>query len=139
MWYIIGVVVFIGVLIFIFWFINRQGSDYDELDQRRWNARWQKIQTLLQEKNDFAWRQAVIEADNIFDDLLKHKGFGGSSLGERLKIAQGRYKELRAVWPAHILRNRLVHETDAPISQQQAKKAVTDFYTALQTLGLHIK
>ena len=139
MWYIAGVIIFIGVLIFIFWFINRQGSDYDELDQKNIHLKWQKIHTLLQEKNDFAWRQAVIEADNIFDELLKHKGFGGSSLGERLKIAQGRYKELRAVWPAHILRNRLVHETDTHINQHQAKKAVADFQVALRALGLHIK
>jgi hypothetical protein len=139
MWYIAGILVFVGVLIFVFWFINRQGSDYEELDQKRWSARWQKIQTLLQEKNDFAWRQAVIEADNIFDEFLKHKGFGGTSLGERLKIAQGRYTGLRAVWPAHILRNRLVHETNTPISQQQAIKAVADFHTALRALGLYIK
>jgi hypothetical protein len=138
MLYIAGVIIFIGVLIFIFWLINRQDNDYEELDQKSWNVRWQKIQALLQEKNDYAWRQAVIEADNIFDDFLKHKGFGGSSLGERLKVAQGRYKELRAVWPAHILRNRLVHETDTLINQRQAKKAVNDFQVALRVLGFYL-
>ena len=103
MWQIFGIIIFILFLIFLTWVLQRQSDEYEEFDKSKWRERLQKIDKLLQESNDFAWRQAVIEADNMFDELLKHKGIGGSSLGERLKIAQSRYKELRSVWPAHIL------------------------------------
>jgi hypothetical protein len=139
MWQILGIIIFIIFLVFLTWLLQHKSNDYDEFDKNKWTARLQKIDKLLQESNDSAWRQAVIEADNVFDELLKHKGIGGATLGERLKIAQSRYKELRLVWPAHILRNKLVHETDVTISQRQASRAVADFRAAWRILGLNIK
>lgn len=77
---------------------------------------------------------AVIEADKLLDTVLRSMGQPGETLGERLKTAEYRYPNIRNVWPAHKLRNQLVHDSTFEISINQAKRALQDFKSALKTL-----
>jgi len=77
----------------------------------------------------------LLKADNLFDDVLKSVGFGGSTLGERLKVASYKYPKLREVWEAHKIRNRLVHESEFELSLSQTKRAIEIFKRALKNLG----
>lgn len=103
---------------------------------------------LTREKVRHAWDQieknsvhglmgaklAVIEADKLVDNVLKSMLIPGETMGERLKAAQYSYADIRKVWPAHKLRNQLVHDSAFEITQSQAKRALKDFYAALKTL-----
>lgn len=134
---ILGIIFFL-VLVAIIIYISQKETDYDELDIATWRANWQKIKQLAKSKDEFAQRQAVIEADNLFDKFLKHKGVGGSSLGERLKIIENRYPALRNVWPAHLLRNRLVHESVYKLKNNEAARAIKIFAQGFKDLGLNL-
>ncbi len=131
---IISVVVIICLLSF-YKFLSPGRGDWAELDEEQWRRRWQQVESYLQADSPASWKMAVIEADNFLDNLLKIKGFPGKGLGDRLKFAQAKYKDLRAVWPAHLLRNKLVHEADIQLSRRQAKEAVAAFKRAAKILG----
>ncbi len=134
----LGALLLLVTIVLIVIFASRGKMDYDEFDLSTWRDSWQKIKQLAKSQDEFAQRQAVIEADNLFDRLLKHKGIGGSTLGERLKIIQGRYPALRQVWPAHLLRNRLVHESNYKLKNNEAERAIKSFAQAMNELGLNL-
>lgn len=130
-WSVIGVIVL--VLLYL-WLAKVQKHD-DDLSGDLYQQRWQQIEKYLSGQTEPEWRLAVIEADKFLDSLLKFKGIGGSGLGDRLKVAQAKFKDLRQVWPAHLLRNRLVHESDHKLTHSQAKSAVRSFLQAGKILG----
>lgn len=66
--------------------------------------------------------------------MLKSWHFAGNTLGERLKVAGYRFPELRKVWPAHKMRNRIVHESSAIVTQHQAKSYWKDYQKAYRIL-----
>lgn len=83
-------------------------------------------------------RQAITDADKLLDNVLRTQGFGGDTMGERLKHAKARFTDYEvydATWRAHKLRNALVHEMGFDLVPSQAKDALADFKKAIQDLG----
>ncbi len=83
------------------------------------------------------WKIAVIEADKTLDQLLKQKGFAGSSLGERLKdmVPADLPDVYEEIWEAHKIRNRIVHEPDFELGQNEARQIVGVYDKAIKKLG----
>ena len=82
----------------------------DSFDYEYLKNKSQTIERLLNGESDSEYALALIEADKLLDFFLKARHFAGNTLGERLKVAGYRFPELRKVWPAHKMRNRIVHE-----------------------------
>lgn len=76
----------------------------------------------------------VVEADKILDEALRLLGYTGT-LGEKLKKAGPRFTDLDAVWKAHKLRNKLVHQLDTAPRDAEVERAVESFRRALNDLG----
>lgn len=106
------------------------------LDKKEIKRRWQEIEELLDRKNEMSYKLAVLEADKLLDHVLKYMGFGGSSLGERLKLTCYKFPKLRQVWPAHKVRNRLVHEASYQLRYGEARRVVRIFRKGLEELGI---
>ncbi|MEX2405224.1 MAG: hypothetical protein WD579_01335, partial [Candidatus Paceibacterota bacterium] len=49
------------------------------------NERWSRILKLSESSNENDWRQAVMEADIMLDNMLTAMGHQGDTLGEKLK------------------------------------------------------
>lgn len=96
---------------------------------------WKKIENLMAGRDEEKFKLAILEADKLLDSALKMKGFAGKSLGERLKIASYKFERLRKVWPAHKLRNRLVHEADFKIDYNKARWAIKQYKECLELLA----
>jgi hypothetical protein len=77
-----------------------------------------------------------MEADKLLDHVLKSMSFPGETMAERLKLAEYKYASLRQVWPAHKLRNQLVHDPAFDMSVRQAKFALKEFKDALKVLNV---
>ncbi len=76
------------------------------------NERWDVVQNHLDSDNEADWKFAVIEADNILDELVRKMGYDGEDLGERLKAVEpSDFQSLRSAWEAHMVRNKIVHES----------------------------
>jgi hypothetical protein len=104
------------------------------LDHAYYQKQWQTIEGFKQ--NGGAGLQlAIFEADKLLDHALKNRGFGGQTMGERLKAANRAFMNTDAVWHAHKLRNRLAHEQNVPLNSVTVDKALRGFRAALKDLG----
>lgn len=98
--------------------------------------RWDRAQTFVSSNNPNDWKQAVIEADILLDDLLTKMGYKGESVGEKLKrVARGDMKSLDDAWEAHKVRNQIAHTPDFVLDHHVAhhtirmyKKVFEEFY-----------
>jgi hypothetical protein len=79
----------------------------------------------------------VVEADKVLDEALRLLGYSGS-LGEKLKTAGPRFRNLNGLWAAHKLRNRLVHELSAQPADHEVDEAISAFHKALTDLGARL-
>ncbi len=138
---VLGVIGALGALCALVFFlvrkIRRMSRSRDMLGMSKQDVakRWAQIEELLARNDEMSYKLAVMEADKLLDHALKSRFLPGNSLGERLRAACGKYPSLRAVWPAHLMRNKLVHEANYRLDDRAARSAISQFKRALQELG----
>jgi ABC-type lipoprotein release transport system permease subunit len=86
--------------------------------------RWEKVKTLIASHNPSDWKQAIIEADIMLDNLLTKIGYQGETLGEKLKrVEPADFNTLNEAWEAHKVRNNIAHEgLGYELSENEAKQ-----------------
>jgi len=101
-----------------------------EVHTTRRNARWEQIETLFNSNSPGDWRLAIIEADNMLEDLITQLGYEGDNLGERLKDARNRkdFANIEPAWEVHLVRNKIAHEGLAYHLIEREKKNVNNLY-----------
>lgn len=129
--FIIIVIVFgIAVLALLSRFAPRRTI---HLDQQYFQHSW--LELLARVKTPEGMMLAVIDADKLMDEALKKRHFKGKTMGERLVSAQRVLGDNDAVWYAHKLRNRLVHEPNVKLKKKEAQTALAGFKQGLRDLG----
>ncbi len=129
--FLIGIII-LGVIVLAL--INRFGGVVRRgLNQEHFQNKW--LELLARVKTPDGMILAVIDADKLLDEALKKRGFSGKTMGERLVAAQRSMKDNDAVWYAHKLRNRLVHEPDVKLKKNEAQNALAGFKKGLHDLG----
>ncbi len=90
------------------------------------NVRWDRVEALVASDNPGDWRVAIIEADIMLDDLVTNMGYGGDTLGEKLKrIEKSDFTTLESAWEAHKIRNRIAHSgSDFILTAREAKRVI---------------
>ena len=93
------------------------------------NPRWEHIETLINGASASEWREAIIEADIMLDDVLMKQGYVGDGVGEKLKsIEPAEFKALQDAWEAHKVRNQIAHEGSAfDLSETLARRTIARF------------
>ncbi len=91
--------------------------------------KWDSVKKHIESDKENDWRQAIMDADIILDDLLTKMGYQGESIGEKLKrVATGDFASLDDAWEAHKLRNRIAHEgTTFSLGHHEAKAAIDQY------------
>lgn len=79
---------------------------------------------------------SIIKADKLLDEALKCKGFGGETMGQRLICAKKSLKKRDAIWNAHKLRNKIVHESRFEPSENVVKHALQSYRDTFKDLGV---
>ena len=103
------------------------------LNQEYFQAQWTEL--LARVKTSDGMILAIIDADKLLDEALRKRHFSGKTMGERLVAAQRSLSDNDAVWYAHKLRNRLVHEPNVRLKKREALTALTGFRQGLKDLG----
>ncbi len=103
------------------------------LNSEYFGNRWKELQKLCGDKT--TWPLAVIDADKLLDEALRKSRVKGKTMGERLVTAQHDLTNNDAVWFAHKLRNKLVHEQYSGLKENDVKNALIGFRQALKDLG----
>lgn len=97
--------------------------------------KWVEVEKLMAMNNENGYKLAVLEADKLFDLALKAMYLPGENMGQRLKVLVARNQNTSSVWQAHILRNKIAHETHYIVKKNEASRAVDEFKRVLKILG----
>ncbi len=98
--------------------------------------RWENVIRHIESTNQNDWKQAILEADMMLDEILTTMGYRGESVGEKLKrVVSGDFKSVQDAWEAHKVRNQIAHEAqfnlthfDALSAINRYKKVFEEFY-----------
>ncbi len=77
-------------------------------EKRKDHSRWAHIQSMIESSQESDWRQAIIEADIMLEEVLRQAGYPGNTVGERLTVA--RFESIQDAWEAHKVRNDIAHQ-----------------------------
>lgn len=98
---------------------------------------WQKIMARLNSGLESEHKLAVIEADNMFDEVLKEMRYEGETFGERLeKVKIPTLFNVEEVKEAHQIRNNIVHDPNYSLSLNEARRALENFERAFKSLDV---
>ena len=129
--FLVGAIVFGAVVLFL---VSRFGrSIIQPVSRKYFDKKWSEI--LGRVKTPEGMALAVIDADKLLDEALKRRGYKGKTMGERLVAAQRQLSNNDAVWYAHKIRNRLVHEPNFRLRKNDAKDALAGVKQGLHDLG----
>ena len=140
---VISVLLFIAIIILIVRIVSNKKSfemlaesvTAPELPKKAIVKKWEAILSKLEKDEENSYKLAVIEADKMFDDLLKKIGYQGEDMGTRLKqITTAQIANLDELWQAHKVRNQIVHEPDFALTLSQAKQVVEIYQRAMEDL-----
>jgi len=96
---------------------------------------WEKIHDRIEKNDEASLKLAIIEADNMLDDVLKRMGLEGKDMGERLEqLGSQQLKSYEGIVEAHRLRDLVVHQKDIIVTKEQVETAVASFEEALKEL-----
>ena len=104
------------------------------VDTEFYRAQWLQIESSLDDSEN-SRHIVIVQADKLLDSALKDRGVKGSTMGDRMKNATKLFRNHSAVWAAHKLRNRIVHETSVTVRPQTAQHALKAYKMALKDLG----
>ena len=101
------------------------------------NKRWERVEEYMSSLNSSDWKIAILEADNILDEVIERMGYKGETLGERMKnIEASDFPYLEEAWTAHKTRNAIAHKgTDYEISRSEAEQAINIYHRIFKELG----
>jgi ribulose-phosphate 3-epimerase len=89
------------------------------------NRRWKNIQMLINSHNTNDWKQAIMEADIILDEMLDKMGYHGETIGDKLKqIEPSDFITLNQAWEAHKIRNQVAHTGSYVLSREEAERTI---------------
>ncbi len=100
-----------------------------EIEVFKKNERWQTVLKHVYSENSSDWRLAIIEADNILEEMVTRIGYKGENLGDKLKsIEPSDFLTLQDAWEAHKVRNKIAHEgLNFQIDHREAKRVISLF------------
>ncbi|HEY4500842.1 MAG TPA: hypothetical protein VJI70_01055 [Candidatus Paceibacterota bacterium] len=93
------------------------------------NPRWQHIESLADGASASEWREAIIEADIMLEDMLARQGYKGDGVGEKLKsVEPSDFDTLNDAWEAHKVRNQIAHEGSSfNLSEELARRTIARY------------
>jgi hypothetical protein len=90
------------------------------------HSRWAYIRQLIESPQESDWRNAIIEADIMLDEILAKNGYEGDGVGEKLRTANPtHFHTLQDAGEAHGVRNQIAHQGSAyQLSPQLAYRTI---------------
>lgn len=139
-----------GVLVWlIIYSISRSGwlnkrieqwMDYmgkGDVGKRRQLRAWNQIIKRMKTPDLSNWKMAILEADNLMDDILKAVGYRFDTANERFKnIKVEELSNADKIQEAHRVRNRIAQEPDFTITKEEALEILRVYKKSFQEFGL---
>lgn len=105
--------------------------------KRRQLRAWNKIVAKSKSGKMESWKQAILEADQILDEILKMSGYRGETVHERFsQLKPEAISSAELIIAAHKIRDRIRQELDFVITQREAIEVLKVYQQAFKELGL---
>ncbi len=101
----------------------------DEAEAETEHHRWKHVRELIESASPNDWRQAIIEADIILDDMLTRLGYVGDTIGDKLKtVNPAQFRTIQEAWEAHKVRNDIAHMGSSfPLTDHLAYRTILQY------------
>jgi len=145
-YFIIAGFVFLAVMAFLFFKLRKlkrkikvasivSFKEEEKLSKDR-AIKWKDIKNKINSDSIEDWKEAIIMADSILDDIFSRIGYKMDGLGEKLKnIEPSDFASLQEVWDAYKVRSRIAREgAHFEISHEEAKSALAKYEKGLKEL-----
>jgi len=97
--------------------------------------KWKKIIQRLESGAESEAKLAIIEADDLLNEILKRMGYEGETLGEKLKkVKKTILPNLDEVLEAHKIKSDIVYDPSFRLTLEQAQKILAIYERALSNL-----
>lgn len=97
---------------------------------------WESIVARSKINSAESIKGAIIDADNFVDDMLKRMRIEGETMAERIeRLSTSDFHTFGQLSAAHQIRNRLVHEPEFSISNEEAGKVLENYEAFLKEIG----
>lgn len=109
----------------------------DEAEAETEHHRWKHVRELIESASPNDWRQAIIEADIILDDMLTRLGYSGDSIGDKLKtVNPAQFRTIQEAWEAHKVRNDIAHlGSEFPLTDHLAYRTILQYENVFKEHG----
>lgn len=102
------------------------------------NHRWERVEEQLRSSNPSDWKVAILDADNILDEIVERMGYHGTTLGERMKMIEpSDFPYLDDAWKAHKTRNDIAHQggDEFTLTRSTAEQTINIYHRIFKELG----
>lgn len=128
-----AIIIIAGALMFALICTSKRG--HKKLDVEHFRAKCLEIEHQLKKDEPSSYHLSVLNADKLVDQALRGRGIKGKTMGERMKNSASLFSDRNGIWLAHKLRNKIAHESDAHVTYEEARHALSNFRKALKDLG----
>jgi len=102
---------------------------------RKVSQTWKKIIKRLEKFSESETKLAIIEADDLLNEILERMGYSGETLGEKLKqLSEVILPNLDEVLEAHKIRSNIVHDPTYRLSSGEGRRVLKIYEKALLNL-----
>lgn len=102
--------------------------EFEEADRQTDRSRWEHVMSLIESPQEKDWRQALVEADIMLEEVLTEQQYPGTTVAEKLqKVDPARFKTLNDAWEAHNVRNQIAANPDEPLKDEIAYRAIKHY------------
>ena len=101
------------------------------------NKRWNKIKKRAELGSESEYKLAIIEADDFLSEILDQRGYEGKDFQEIIeKAGRSVLLNMDEVIKAHEIRNSIVYDPEYKLDQEQAKKLLSVYESAVNNIGI---
>lgn len=98
---------------------------------------WKHVVKRMQTNDMTNWKLAIMEADELMDEVIKASGYRGANADERFQqVTPEVLSNIDQVKEAHRTRNRAAQEPDFVIIKDEALQTLRVYKKAFQDFGL---
>lgn len=108
------------------------------IPRRRMRRLWGRILKAMESGDPSEWRNAVLLADQMLDEILQRIGYEGSTMEERLSNINTtlQFPSLEDAQRARKIRNFLVEDPEYPLGREVAERTIEVYKKIFVDIGV---
>ncbi|MBU2539912.1 hypothetical protein KJ786_02025 [Patescibacteria group bacterium] len=104
-------------------------------DLRKTIRRWNKIKKRVKTGVEYEYKLALMEAEELFNDVLKDKGFEGKNFEERVQnVGKIQLPNSEEILEAHGIRNLVAHDPNYKLSGGEINKILEIYERGIKNI-----